>query len=44
MEYQRYIDLGFERTNMSCNVEFKQTRNHTDQRNPLVPEQYNECA
>ena len=25
MEYQKYIDLGFERTNMSCQVEFKQT-------------------
>ena len=25
MEYQKYIDLGFERTDMSCNVEFKQT-------------------
>ena len=25
MEYQKYIDLGFERTDMSCQVEFKQT-------------------
>ena len=25
MEYQRYIDLGFERTDMNCGVEFKQT-------------------
>ena len=25
MEYQKYIDLGFERTDLSCNVEFKQT-------------------
>ena len=28
MEYQKYIDLGFERTDMSCNVEFKQTGYH----------------
>ena len=25
MEYQKYIDLGFERIEMSCSVEFKQT-------------------
>lgn len=25
MEYQKYIDLGFKRTEMSCGVEFKQT-------------------
>ena len=25
MEYQKYIDLEFERTEMSCSVEFKQT-------------------
>ena len=25
MEYQKYIDLGFTRTEMSCGVEFKQT-------------------
>ena len=25
MEYEKYIDLGFERTDLSCNVEFKQT-------------------
>lgn len=25
MEYQQYIDLGFKRTETSCNVEFKQT-------------------
>lgn len=25
MEYQKYIDLGFERTDMRCNVEFKHT-------------------
>jgi hypothetical protein len=25
MEYQKYIDLGFERTEISCRVEFKQT-------------------
>jgi hypothetical protein len=25
MEYKKYIDLGFERTDMSCNVEFNQT-------------------
>ena len=25
MNYQRYIDLGFERTEMNCSVEFKQT-------------------
>ena len=28
MEYQKYIDLGFERTDMNCNVEFKQTGYH----------------
>lgn len=25
MEYQKYIDLGFERAEMSCGIEFKQT-------------------
>jgi hypothetical protein len=25
MEYQKYIDLGFERTEMNCSVEFNQT-------------------
>lgn len=25
MEYQKYIDLGFERTDTNCNIEFKQT-------------------
>jgi hypothetical protein len=25
MEYQEYIDLGFERVEMKCSVEFKQT-------------------
>ena len=25
MEYQKYIDLGFERTEMSCGVELSQT-------------------
>lgn len=25
MEYQKYIDLGFTRTEMNCGVEFKQT-------------------
>ena len=25
MNYQKYIDLGFERTDMSCSVEFKRT-------------------
>jgi hypothetical protein len=25
MEYQKYIDLGFERTEMGCSAEFKQT-------------------
>lgn len=25
MEYQKYIDLGFKRTDMNCNAEFKQT-------------------
>jgi hypothetical protein len=25
MEYQKYIDLGFERFDLNCNVEFKQT-------------------
>lgn len=25
MEYQKYIDLGFKRFDMSCSVEFKQT-------------------
>ncbi len=24
MEYQKYIDLGFERTDLNCSVEFKQ--------------------
>ena len=28
MEYKKYIDLGFERTDLSCNVEFKQTGYH----------------
>jgi hypothetical protein len=28
MDYQKYIDLGFERTDMGCNVEFKQTGYH----------------
>jgi hypothetical protein len=25
MEYQKYIELGFERIELNCNVEFKQT-------------------
>ena len=25
MEYQKYIDLGFERTDTNCNIEYKQT-------------------
>lgn len=25
MDYQKYIDLGFKRTEMRCNVEFKRT-------------------
>lgn len=25
MEYQKYIDLGFKRTEMNCGVEYKQT-------------------
>ena len=28
MEYQKYIDLGFDRTDMNCNVEFKKTGYH----------------
>jgi hypothetical protein len=28
MEYQKYIDLGFERTDMNDNFEFKQTGYH----------------
>jgi len=28
MEYQKYIDLGFKRIDLSCNVEFKQTGYH----------------
>lgn len=28
MEYQKYIDLGFERTAINCNVEYKKTGYH----------------
>jgi hypothetical protein len=28
MEYKNYIDLGFERIDMNCSVEFKQTGYH----------------
>ena len=28
MEYQKYIDLGFKRIDMNCNVEFKKTGYH----------------
>lgn len=28
MKYQDYIDLGFERADMNCSVEFKQTGYH----------------
>ena len=28
MEYEKYILLGFQRTDMSCNVEFKKTGYH----------------
>ena len=28
MQYQNYIDLGFERIELSCAVEFKQTGYH----------------
>lgn len=28
MEYQKYIVLGFKRTDINCNVEFKQTGYH----------------
>lgn len=28
MDYKKYIELGFERTDMSCNVEFNQTGYH----------------
>ena len=28
MDYQKYIDLGFKRTEMNCNIEFKRTGYH----------------
>lgn len=44
MEYQKYIDLGFERTDMNCNVEFKQTGYHGFALEKKINEKQMVCA